>query len=217
VICNVYSGECQAVLLSFPMDSPDGNLSSFEAVQFFDQGVFYDPTLSLAVLTRYSKEEARGTLEIWDHAQQRTIWSKQDVTVGSIPTWSPDGETFAIIYASNPELFTETYSKKEAFSIYLFGDGGKETRLTNRVAGGATWSPDGRHIATLWQRPAEFGYLYENANTLAIVDVLTKEITVYSIIASSGYQIWSPDGRYVVVDNVLSEGLGIPPTIANLA
>ena len=40
--------------------------------------------------------------------------------------------------------------------------------------------------------------------------MLTKDIIVYSVIASSGYPIWSPDGRYVAVDNVLSEGLVKP-------
>ena len=206
IIFNILTGEWQELPPTFPYASDDGTVDWFDPPEFDERDAVYDPTLSMAIIHRFSRDENRGTLELWNHQTKHLFWTETNVRVQSRPIWSSARKSFAIVYALDSDLFATFPSNREAISLFLISENGIATRLTNRVLGGATWSPDSRYIATLWQGPIEFDNWYEGAYAFAVTDIIDRKVTVYSIVSASGYHVWSPDGRYVALDNVLAYG-----------
>ena len=55
IIFNAFTGEWQELLPSFPYASDDGVIADFDFREFDDEDAIYDPTLSVAIIKRYSR------------------------------------------------------------------------------------------------------------------------------------------------------------------
>ncbi len=209
-IFNPFSGELEESLATPQVVSPQGDI--------FVGGpgtplLIYNPALTRVVYDRFLRDQNRITYELWDVQSKNVLWERSVEVDYSRPVWSPDGKYFAIIY--------EPYSKSndpylDYGSLYIVNDEGQETMLTDMVAGELAWSPDGRYIATWWRGDIDFDIELPCwganidldielpclwTNSLVIVDVITKDATIYSVgnASSAQHPVWSPDGNMVAV------------------
>lgn len=205
IIFNVYNGEWYELIPTYPHETTDGDLFWIDPPEFDEEEALYDSTLTRAILYRNSPDNPGPTLELWDHNSEQVLWGKNELYLQGRPFWSPDDEYFTAVYmlqAEQPEDYP--FTDPTTISLYLVNRDGYETKLTNNVMGGATWSPDGRFLATLWQMDLEIDGFVQGITALAIVDLQERKLDVYTFWSGSSYPIWSPDGKYVAFDNILS-------------
>jgi hypothetical protein len=154
-----------------------------------------NPQLSYLV---YPIFEDFGPLVIWD--------VKNNQEIGRVNTWlaeprfSPLGNQFVVSLAQGPLL------NSRGTDLGIVGINGKITRLTyftdniDSDQKGYEWSPDGKQIAFL----LKIGNKVSDVHNLAIISLETDQVINYCINGSS--IIWSPDGKYILLNQDKTEG-----------
>lgn len=120
---------------------------------------------------------------------------------GVDPSWSTNGDKFAIGIETNPSSIQGDFSKYEIFLIDQNGDLIQKTNYASISDSFyilyLSWSPDNRYIAFSFSRNTD--NYYDNIE-LGVFDTSTQETAFYQITTPSEYvPIWSPDSRFIVL------------------
>jgi hypothetical protein len=120
---------------------------------------------------------------------------------GSLPSWSADGSRFVSIAPPIINNASQGITYVDGTELYSVNINGKITRLTflttkyNAGENNYVWSPDNTKIAFLLFKDG-----YYSMPTIAILDMISNEVTDYCISTNSPL-IWSPDGRYIAYND----------------
>lgn len=179
-------------------DYPD--MFAWDPIYFWTHYQTYNSTLTRVM---YPNMRLDTPVILWDLQNNREIGR---YPYGEDAIWSPDGTKLSMIadYANNQ------ITADEIFMIDEDGEYTNLTSLTDTLSGANiyyySWSPDSQSIA-FWFSSKEFtGY----SSHLAVVDVTTGFVTDYCLQGSgipSSFlwvnlaPIWSPDGKYLVVNS----------------
>ena len=141
-----------------------------------------------------------GDLVVWDRNLNQEAFRIPGLDVVSVePTWSPDGNRFAIgIFKTS---FAEIkYPREAGYDILIADVEGNINRFNPSedslgYVNFLSWSPDGKKLAFLY---SDFGIEYNAhyAGKLMVLDFETGEITDYCI-EGNYYIFWSLDGNYL--------------------
>jgi eukaryotic-like serine/threonine-protein kinase len=188
-------------LMAQPFDVASGSVSG-DAVPVSDgvlipaRGPYTPVTVSkngVMVYTRSGDAETPTRIVWFDRAGNLT--ELKDV-LGSSPTLSPDGRSFAYMRAPNGR--SQVWVRDLA--------SGREIRLTQDDSRNTTptWSPDGQRLIFRSERGGKRGDLYWRAANGAgrdelLLDTLTNKIPMQ----------WSRDGKYVVYGEGGAPGFGL--------
>jgi Tol biopolymer transport system component len=118
--------------------------------------------------------------------------------------WSPGGELLMFVF-SNVIPYSRKYGElPHVHDIYVIHADGTGLRRVGEFSNHPLWHPNGREILT--NSPFEG----RPGNSLVLIDTETGERRLASgCIAGTGHPSFSPDGRYIAVDCVMSrEGYG---------
>jgi hypothetical protein len=167
--------------------------------------VIYEPSLEKVVYLRDTFSEEGLGIVLWDLQSNRELWQLSHTSAEIVtPKWSPDGEKLTV---AEP-----TTSDGYHFEILSVDSQGKVTQLTNLTSiysvtliGDFNRSPDGRFIA-FWFEDRPSPQEGDGLERLLVLDTRENKITDYcipgSVLGSARAPIWSPDGRYIVVENI---------------
>jgi dipeptidyl aminopeptidase/acylaminoacyl peptidase len=205
IVFDPLTQELQEVAPVFPAVSSQGKIGDFD--NSGKPSPIYDPTLTRTVINRYLNH---NKYELWDVQSKKILWERFVGGYQSRPIWSPDGTRFGVVY--DPVAGSGSDTNPHG-ALYVIDRDGRETRLTDFVAGAMTWSPDGRFIATWWRRPP-YG---EDLIPLTVVDTAGKEVALY--VLTNGftpldqYPVWSPDGQWIAFNALV--GTNVDETTPN--
>lgn len=202
VAVNPFTDDYQDLALDYPdlrptIGGPAGTL------HFVYSTVVYNPSLTSVV---YPQTTPQGTyIVLWDRQSQKALARIEDLNeFGHAPLWSPNGEWFVVAVSYQlGKPFSEW--TEEWLSV---GQDGQIRRLTQftdffdyaRIST-ATFSPNGQSLA-FWldTKPG----LCEGQH-LAVLEMEALHVTDYcvpgSIYGDAPPPIWSPDSRYIAVQN----------------
>jgi Tol biopolymer transport system component len=167
--------------------------------------VIYEPSLEKVAYLRDTFSDEGLGIVLLDLQSNRALWQLNHTSASIVtPKWSPDGEQLTV---AEPTTIN-TYH----FEILSVDSQGKVTQLTNlteiysvTLIGDFNWSPDGRFIA-FWFEDRPTPLMGDGLERLLVLDTTGKKITDTcipgSVLGSSIAPIWSPDGRYIVVENI---------------
>lgn len=193
------SGEWHVLVPTFPLTSSNGEIIGGMAGPG-NPVLVYDRLQQLVIFERFLRDQNKLTFELWNVQSKEVLWERSFRGISSRPVWSPDDKSFAVIYLQYAESFDPT---TDYGCLYLVSRDGHETKLTDKVGGELAWSPDGRYIATWWRGNIDFDLELPKiwGNLLAIVDISTKDVTIYSVgnASSAQHSIWSPDGSMIAI------------------
>ncbi len=205
VAINPFTGERQFLPYEFP------NIYTREAPIRKGAWTIFDPTISFVIYSERLGEHSETILWNTKTNEEITRFSRSDWA-----KWSPDGRRLVVVIEERPELFHRHHEIKLVYPT------GEVVRVTNfrENFGDAwidlpTWSPDGRYI-TFWLRT---DLQSENAD-LAVLDLQTDSVDLYCLgiepfprsiataiqeysrfQAESAPPVWSPDGKYILVED----------------
>lgn len=171
--------------------------------------VVYSPNLNQAWYIAGSKVEP-NMFVLWDLKGNKKI--AEFPVAGdprSFPHWSPDGKTIALAIDWQKE------KPWPAYEIYAIDRRGIAKQLTHLEGfspifiSDISWSPDGKSIAFWYSFPDQMNN--RGDQHLAVLDISSGKITDYCLPGEKdSYSgdprnipapIWSPDGKYVVIEN----------------
>jgi hypothetical protein len=175
----------------------------------------YDPTMTKVAYASVDSDKNYWTV-LRDLAKNQNIVSVHAAAdFGNGPVWSPDGSQFVVdTLASDIDPLRYANKGLNSEELLLVSKYGNVTRLTYLAdefdefsLSGYVWSPDGTRIA-MWlsATPSVYSDLpskYSFDFRLAILDVITKQLTSYCILGSSEFAntiVWSPDGQQLLVN-----------------
>lgn len=165
-----------------------------------DYYVFFDPLLSKAIYRN-------GKINILDLSSKTIISQIEDgYDRTPIVDWHPSGEKAAVVSSTTVEQNLHVLPD-EIFVLEKDGQIKQLTHLYNAFGlpltiDSISWSPDGRKIA-FWLHDKEAN------TTLMVTDFVTGNTINYCILnvlrasypISVSRPIWSPDGKYLMVEN----------------
>jgi hypothetical protein len=155
--------------------------------------------------------DAREEIVLWDNQTNKEVGIIQAaIDFGSGPIWSPDGSQFIVDSLSKiPKTRAWTEEERLSEEIYSVSTSGEITRLTYLTdqfkevsISNYMWSPDGRRIAfILLAKPDAISTDLTRGSRLAILDTLTKRVTIYCIhpYSESSRLFWSPNGQQILL------------------
>jgi dipeptidyl aminopeptidase/acylaminoacyl peptidase len=182
IVLNPFTGQSYNLSPDFPDLSP--NASWYEDNN--QPVVIYDPTHEKVVYFKGSPDNLWGNYALWDKPSQRLLWELPTLFYDNTrPVWSPDGMQFAVAGGVKDDLVDHPSSS----ILYLVTRYGEVTPIINEVSGFLSWSPNGRYLA--------FNDSFRQS--VGILETSTKKITFYCMRGWSP-AIWSPDGRWIVVN-----------------
>ncbi len=163
--------------------------------------VFYNPSLGRAVYLSVD-----GFFLI-DPKTEEIITGLRTASYRSHPTWSPQGDTFAMVI-DNPE-----YHQYHA-ELYQFDQEGQSVPLTNLADAFGNnnvgieafqWSPDGKKIA--------FSYYvndYKLNKHIAVLDINSGQVVDYCLPSIGLPPVWSPDSQSIAFASGIFDGTKEP-------
>ena len=201
IILNPFSN----IQKEFPPDYPNFNTVD---VWYPTSMTIFDPTLTRVIYpARKDHEDDATAFVLWDLQNEQTITSIPAIlSYSPQPVWSLDGE-FVIIGG-----LTEPGSNRDDHEIYKANRDGMVQILTHfsddppveRFRDFAL-SPNSQLVA-FWISDTR-----NKAGELAVLNTSTGEIINYCVAGdlteqrTSGTPIWSPDGRYLVVEQIVNK------------
>ncbi|MGC1375126.1 MAG: hypothetical protein WA821_02830 [Anaerolineales bacterium] len=197
IILDVSTGKMQEWLPDYPnLDtwfSPD----SWSVASRF----LVNPQLTYLVYLR-----EKGGLIMWDIHAKKEVASIFGSHSDDTPWWSPDG-TRIVTWAS-PKLYDSLpyVGGGDLFTMDTTGTMKRLTYFTNTQYASEsypTWSPDGKAIAFMLQTAPDYNTDW-SAQELSVLDMETGHVTNLCIQASGGFT-WSPDGKYIVINQGFDE------------
>jgi Tol biopolymer transport system component len=179
--------------------------NNFNWGSFNKSGTIYNRAIT-RVIYPISGEQKSGIV-LWNLKEQKEVISLYD-GFGYQPKWRPNEDGFII------NLSGDASWNEEFFYIDETGEINQVTNL-NKSGESATigffnWSPDGNSIA-FWlnlDQVGDYPDIYPNSpagypNRLAILDLINKKVVDTCVPGdlSLSFPIWSPDGKYIVIDD----------------
>lgn len=210
---SISSGASEVIPPSFPFETEEGPLSTIDFPQNLPHPS-YDPTLTRVALTRSNKAAPgppTGSVELWDAEGASQVWSTDTWSwQGSKPTWSPNGKEF-IVSLIPRHVGSDPFEERPCSELHLVTTDGRDTTLASCIWGLPSWSPDGRLVAAWWVAGddpcfASTGSRYSGTR-LSLIHRDTGDISIFALcpadngmIPPNQYPIWSPDGRYIALN-----------------
>lgn len=195
IILDISTGKTQEWLPDYP------NLDTeFSPVNWSLSRFLPNPQLTYLVYQGPS-----GGLIMWDINAKKEIARVSGDHSYDVPWWSPDGTK--IVTWAVPKLY-DNLPYVSGGDLYMVDTSGNMKRLTyftttqGAVERSPAWSPDGKAIAFMLQTaPDSKGPL--DAPELSVLDTQTGQVT--NLCIQAGSFTWSPDGKYILVNQGLNE------------
>jgi len=221
VVLNINSGQAQI----FTPNYPDIYLFDIPYVPLREWGGYalspsvYDPMLTRVVYpANISENWSTLNYVIWD-LQSNAMISNLEVNAASVvehvPVWSPSGNEFIVAYPTREDA--RNYIPDD--ELYSINRDGLVTKLTNLSAYFTvgvdirhySWSPDGHKVA-FWMEPNPPAGTHDPQMELAILDLITQQVTLYCIpgdFRDGGWDpIWAQNSQQLLVKSLSAEGTG---------
>ena len=219
VILNINSGQAQIFTPNYP------NIYLFDVPYRGWGGYAYTVSVFDPMLTRVvypaivPGNPSRLNYVIWD-LQSNAMISNLEVTPPSViehgPVWSPSGNEFIVAYPTREDALNYIPDDE----LYSINRDGLVTKLTNLSAYFTvgvdirhySWSPDGHKVA-FWMQPNPPAGTHDDPQMeLAILDLMTQQVTLYCIngdFRDGGWDpIWAQNSQQLLVKSLSAEGTG---------
>jgi Tol biopolymer transport system component len=206
VVVNPFTGEQTQLKSDYPGIYIDKSPGTGGGLYFVYSAVVYDPSLNLVIYPQRDVDKRSDFVVLWDRQVGKTLARVPEWGVFyHTPLWSPDVTQFVVAVTPNLKSNSNRGAIEEWFSVSREGQVRQLTHFGDFFAdvriGAANWSPDGRWLAFwLEAKPS----LCEGQN-LVVLEMETQSVTEYcvpgSIYGDAPPPIWSPDSRYIAVQN----------------
>jgi WD40 repeat protein len=218
VVLNINSGQAQIFTPNYPeiylRDVPYRGWGSYA----YTASVF-DPMLTRVVYpATISENPLKLNYVIWD-LQSSAMISNLELNAASVvehvPVWSPSGNEFIVAYPTREES-RNFIPDDELYSINRDGLVTKLTNLSAYFTVGVdirhySWSPDGHKVA-FWMEPNPPAGTHDPQMELAILDLITQQVTLYCIpgdFRDGGWDpIWAQNSQQLLVKSLSAKGTG---------
>jgi WD40 repeat protein len=178
-----------------------------------------DPLLSRVVYpATISENPLKLNYVIWD-LQSSEMISNFEANSNSViehgPVWSPSGYEFIVAISTREDARNYTPDDE----LYRINRDGLVVKLTNLSAYFTigvdirhySWSPDGNKVA-FWIEPNPSSGTHDPKMELAILDLMTQQVTLYCIngdFRDGGWEpIWAQNSQQLVLKSITEEGVG---------
>mgnify|MGYP001125627955 FL=1 len=219
VVLNIHSGQVQKFTPNYPeiylRDVPYRGWGGYA----YTASVF-DPMLTRVVYPAIVPgNPSKLNYVIWD-LQSSAMISNLELNAASVvehvPVWSPSGNEFIVAYPTREDS-RYFIPDDELYSINRDGLVTKLTNLSAYFTVGVnirrySWSPDGDKVA-FWMQPNPPAGTHDDPQMeLAILDLITQQVTLYCIpgdFRDGGWDpIWAQNSQQLLVKSLSAEGTG---------
>jgi len=200
---NPFTGEKRELFSDYPDQFVVDNL----LWEFSLSRVIYNSTLTRVIyptVVNYSP-----VIRLVDVQTNQFLVDIPTTDFGKFPAWSSDGKRMAFATQTNKQADRDSY-QDEIFILSEEGELIQLTQLSNAnnysYITGLSWSADNHQIA-FWVNNTDWEKDHTGVH-LSVVDTYTKEVYEYCDFGNSdgmiyipkGNPIWSPDGKYLLVN-----------------
>jgi len=203
VVVNPFTGEQRKFSSDYP-DLKPSMVGPAGTIHFIYSTVVYDPSLNLVVYPQTTKD-GKNYVVLWDRQAQKAVARVEELGVFlHTPLWSPDGKQFVVAVEHQVDRQHSDFIE-EWFGVSREGQVQQLSHLgdffVHTEIGAANWSPGGQRLA-FWldAKPSRC-----EGQNLAVLEMETQQVTDYcipgSIHGDAPPPIWSPDSRYIAVQN----------------
>ena len=196
---DLYESEHEVAFQSYvegPWWSPDGESLVFVTFDSSMERDEYGHPKTRAALYAVSSDGS-GLTELFSGSTTRTDWL-------SSPTWSPNGERLAFIYAD----FGDNRHDVTLYAIRADGSGLREVPIPGNVfdrhrgAASVSWSPDGKTLLVVLGEP-----ISNVDGPLGPAYVVAIDGSEIHLLGRSEFGAWSPDGTRIALAGTGWEGV----------
>jgi hypothetical protein len=207
IVLDPFLGKQQELDTDYPDLRPSGSGPAGMNFDFVRSTVVYHPSLNLVVYPQTIPPDGFFVV-LWDRQSKKALAKLRDYGgFGHYPIWYPDGEQFVIaaIPQSGVNRNNIRESKEELFLVSREGQIQQLTHFAGSFDRVKTWegnlSPDGKRLAFWLDTKPD---LCGAGPDLAVLEMETRKVTSFCISSVYGETlppVWSPDGKYIVVES----------------